>query len=117
MTVAQVASRSEARRRKPVWPGILWRCTFAVYCSVSIASDVAGTGRPPSCAALARAQNWDRARIVCSESYQRTNRVSAGIAAARSLFWSGRVEEAEALAQALTMSERASDAFLLLGDV
>jgi tetratricopeptide (TPR) repeat protein len=72
--------------------------------------------RERSCDALVAGQAWDQAAAVCRDTYERTRSTAAGVAAARSLLRHGEPEEAEHLARILTTSDRAGDAFLVLGD-
>jgi tetratricopeptide (TPR) repeat protein len=72
--------------------------------------------RDRSCDDLAAAHDWRQAAAVCRDAYENTGDVAAGISAARSLLWSGRPEHAEDVARTLRASERAGDAFLVLGE-
>lgn len=70
----------------------------------------------PSCEALVAARDWTHAAAVCRDAYEQTHGVAAGIAAARSLLWAGKPADAEQLALALRTTDRAGDAFLVIGE-
>lgn len=95
----------------------VWWALTAVTAGVATATLASGCGRgAQSCEALVSAQAWDRAVVVCRAAYERDRSASAGVAAARSLLRSDQPEAAEQLARELIASERAGDAFLVLGD-
>jgi len=83
---------------------------------VGTALALGGCASGRSCDAWTAERDWQQAATVCRDAFRRTGDVASGIAAARSLLWNGRAEEAEEVARSLRTSTRAADALLVLGE-
>jgi tetratricopeptide (TPR) repeat protein len=90
---------------------------FTLTAIAGVLLTLAACSEEPTCRELAAAKAWKEAAKVCVATYQHSGLVSDGADAARSLLWSGSIEEAERLASTLTTSSRAGDAHLVLAEV
>ena len=113
----QLLVQSDVRPARPACWRTLRILAVVVGSAIAVSAICACSNGARSCDDLVAAKAWQQAAAICRETYRRSRSTAAGVAAARSLLWGGQPEEAQRLARELTTSDRAGDAFQVLGDV